>query len=107
MVMRVLKGLGPIAVIIIGMLSVIASGGGGGVDESTQPKDTQWPSIPLGVVSTPISLNQINLSWENSFDSEGNLTDYKIYKNDEYLKTTSSTFILINYWWHLSTPLTF
>ena len=41
------------------------------VTTSTPPKDTTPPTTPTGLVATPISPNQINLSWNASTDDVG------------------------------------
>ena len=52
--------------------------------------DTQSPSSPTGLVATPVSPSQINLSWSASTDNVG-VTGYKIYRNSVYLISITST----------------
>ena len=51
--------------------------------------DKSAPTIPSGLVATPITASEIDLSWSPSIDNES-VAGYKIYKNGSYLKSVLS-----------------
>lgn len=57
---------------------------------SSSSADTSAPSIPTGLVVSPVSSSQINLSWNASSDNVG-VTQYVIYRNGTQIATISGT----------------
>ncbi len=51
--------------------------------------DTQAPTVPDGLLAQAISSSQINLSWAASTDNVG-VTEYRIYRNNTQIATTTS-----------------
>ena len=51
--------------------------------------DTQAPTVPDGLSAQAISSSQINLSWTASTDNVG-VTEYRIYRNNTQVATTTS-----------------
>ena len=97
--------LGPI--IAVGLLSIIATGGGGATFESEgclvvlgggigpdcpppPPPDTTPPTTPGNLVTDAVSPAQIDLSWGPSTD-DGVLWKYRIYRDGKFLKSASTT----------------
>jgi chitodextrinase len=56
---------------------------------TNQGGDCQAPSVPTGVTCTPVSMSQINLSWNASTDNVG-VSVYLIYRNGALLTSTSA-----------------
>ena len=52
--------------------------------------DTVAPSVPTGLVATPVSTTQINLSWNASTDNVG-VTGYQVFRNGQQIATTTTT----------------
>jgi hypothetical protein len=52
--------------------------------------DITPPSVPTGLVATPVSSSQINLSWTASIDDSG-VTGYRIYRGGVWVATSSAT----------------
>lgn len=67
-----------------------ACGGGGGGGGSTGGGDTMAPTVPTGFTATTIAADQIDLSWNTSFDDTG-VTGYKIYRGNSLLTTVTRT----------------
>jgi len=59
--------------------------------------DIAPPSVPTGLIATPISSSQINLSWNASIDTTvtgritSGLTGYKLYRNGTQIVTIAAT----------------
>lgn len=54
------------------------------------PPDTTPPTVPTGLMATPFSHNQINLTWNASEDNVG-VAGYKIYRNGTYIASSETT----------------
>ena len=52
--------------------------------------DTEAPSIPANLSATPVSISQINLTWNISIDNVG-VTGYRIYRDGNQIATTALT----------------
>ncbi len=52
--------------------------------------DTEAPTVPTNLSATPVSPNQINLSWTASTDNFG-VAGYKVFRNGGYLNSTTNT----------------
>ena len=56
-----------------------------------QGNDTDPPSVPAGLVGTPVSSGQVDLTWNASTDTGGSgLAGYRIYRNGAEVGTTSA-----------------
>jgi len=53
------------------------------------PADTQSPSVPAGLTATPVSISQVNLSWQPSTDDIGT-AGYQVFRNSVQIATTSA-----------------
>jgi hypothetical protein len=62
------------------------------LESAVSPSDTTPPSVPAGLVATPLSESQIALSWQKAFDLESNISNYKIYIGGTLAGTASDTF---------------
>jgi chitodextrinase len=49
------------------------------------------PSIPAGLVATPVSTSRINLSWTASTDPDSPVFGYSIYRNNTQIGTSTGT----------------
>lgn len=52
--------------------------------------DTQAPTAPSGLTATPVTSNQVNLTWTASTDNVG-VAGYRVYRNGVQLITVTST----------------
>lgn len=52
--------------------------------------DTTPPSVPIGLIATPVSASQINLAWTASTDNVG-VAGYTIYRNGSSIGSTAAT----------------
>jgi hypothetical protein len=78
-----------VALMICAMVSVGCSGGGGSrtsttASSTTPPPDITAPTVPAGLVATPVSATQINLAWTAATDNVG-VTAYKVYQGDSLI----------------------
>ena len=62
---------------------------------STQPGDTQPPTVPTNLVAAPLSSTQIQLTWTASTDNVG-VMSYKVYVGGSLLGSVVSPSALIN-----------
>ena len=96
----------PLATVCIGVTALLAalffpadyttaaSGGAGGppAPRPSSPTgglptaDTQAPTVPAGLTTTPINSNQVDLAWSASTDDVG-VTAYKVYRSGALLAT--------------------
>jgi len=96
----------PLATVCIGVTALLAalffpadyttaaSGGAGGppAPSPSSPTgglptaDTQAPTVPAGLTTTPINSNQVDLAWSASTDDVG-VTAYKVYRSGALLAT--------------------
>ena len=53
--------------------------------------DSNPPTIPVGLVATPVVTTQINLAWGTSTDAESSVAGYQVFRNDLQIATTSAT----------------
>jgi chitodextrinase len=53
--------------------------------------DTTPPSVPTGLMATPASTSQINLSWTASTDPDSSVAGYRIYRNNTQVGTATGT----------------
>jgi len=54
--------------------------------------DTTAPSLPTGLIATPVSANQVNLQWTSSTDNvAAGIVSYDIFRNGVLIGTTAST----------------
>jgi chitodextrinase len=58
------------------------------VNGTTAGPDTTAPSMPTGLVATPVSTSEIDLSWVAATDNVG-VTGYKVYRNGSAVGTTT------------------
>lgn len=49
------------------------------------------PTIPTGLVATPITISQINLAWASSTDDSGTVSGYHVWRDDVLIATTTGT----------------
>lgn len=60
--------------------------------QTTSKSESIAPSVPTGLIATPVSQTQINLSWSASTDTGGSgLAGYKIYRGGTQVGTSTST----------------
>jgi chitodextrinase len=52
--------------------------------------ETTPPSVPTGLIATPVSATQVNLSWSASTDAAG-VAGYDVYRNGALAGTTAAT----------------
>jgi len=65
------------------------------VTVSTQPNDTQAPTVPTNLVATPFSSTQIQLAWTASTDNVG-VASYKVYVGGSLLGSVAGAGAMIN-----------
>jgi len=53
--------------------------------------DNQAPSVPTGLTATPVSTNQINLSWSASSDAGSGVAGYEVFRGGTKIATTANT----------------
>ncbi|GMK44165.1 hypothetical protein PghCCS26_12920 [Paenibacillus glycanilyticus] len=77
----------------------IVNGNGGSVTSSSNMRqtmklfvggDAEAPTAPTGLIATPVSSSQINLSWTASTDNVG-VEGYEIYRNNTLIGSTIAT----------------
>lgn len=83
------KMLGCMALASCVALLIGCSGGGGSSTSTTSsstapPPDITAPTVPAGLVATPVSATQINLAWTAATDNVG-VTAYKVYQGDSLI----------------------
>jgi chitodextrinase len=71
----------------LGLAPLSCGGGDSGQDSGA---DTQVPSAPSGLVATPVSTSQIDLTWEAATDNVG-VTGYAIERNGAPVATAATT----------------
>jgi fibronectin type 3 domain-containing protein len=60
--------------------------------QTTSKSESIAPSVPTGLIATPVSQTQINLSWSASTDTGGSgLAGYKIYRGGTQAGTSTTT----------------
>jgi chitodextrinase len=60
------------------------------VCDTTEPSDTEAPTVPTGLTVNAVAPNQINLTWTASTDNVG-VVGYKIYRDSIYFTTVTAT----------------
>jgi fibronectin type 3 domain-containing protein len=58
--------------------------------DGNKAPDKTPPTVPNGISITAVSPSEVKVAWKPSADDRG-LKGYKIYRNGEYLKTTTET----------------
>ncbi|HMC21354.1 MAG TPA: Ig-like domain-containing protein, partial [Thermoanaerobaculia bacterium] len=61
------------------------------VTVSNSTPDTTPPTVPTGLMATPVSSTQINLTWNASSDSGSGVAGYKVFRGGSQIGTSVST----------------
>jgi fibronectin type 3 domain-containing protein len=59
---------------------------------SATPVDMTAPTVPTGLNDTVMSCSQINLSWTGSTDSESGVANYRLYRNNAFVRQVAAQF---------------
>ena len=96
---KLLRIIGLIFVFVVGILSIISTGGGSEFYMSPcfpfscppeVPGDTIPPTAPTQLVAKAISPSKIALTWQEATDNEG-VIRYQIYRDDDYIGSVASS----------------
>jgi len=79
-----------LSVFLVVLLVAGCGGSGGGGGTSDPGTDVTRPSVPAGLLSSPVSTTEIALSWTASTDDRA-VTGYKIYRDDSYIASVAGT----------------